>query len=352
MLQEITQSDGNLFYSQVWKNLIYGLCNTAASATEFKLLFEKLLSLKDSDIESIASEICLALKKCSEVQNLIDFDKNLFIKVFDKILPFASKVKVFSVEDDPFNTSETNYRTIWYDNAISHPIGYITQALINLLISKSCGKCNEESLSFTRDFKNLWERVAGEECNIYVKAILASKLYAMYVLIPEWTKTYIIPLFSWDNGNKQDAYQHWYAYLSYDLRRSKNLVYDIKKDLLISLENIESFTNDITRSNLIHLVISLWREGDDDFKCIPSKLIKTEDQVSAVVFFEHKIRSSKSKKTINKEYNALKELLQEFSKIKKPVDSKLSYWIIRILLITPYTLYQEEWDDFWSSKLV
>lgn len=350
MLQNITLSDSNFFYSQVWKNVIYGLCgDTVKSAIEFEALFKELLSLKDLDIESIASEICWAVKKCSEIQNLIEFDKILFIKVFVKILPFASKIKVFNAKDDPFNVSENNYTAIWYDDAINHPIGYITQALINLLISKSDRKYNKESLSFTKDFKNLWGHVANKECNIYVKAILTSKLYDMYILIPEWSKTYIIPLFSWENDNKQYTCQYWYSYLSYDLRISKNLIRDITKDLLISLENLQCFANPVTRSNLIHLVILLWRETNNDFECIPSKLIKKEDQVSAVVFFEHKIRLSRNKKIIGKEYTALKELLKEFTKIKKPVDSTLSYWIMRTLLTTPYNFYQIEWDDFWAS---
>ena len=348
MLQQIVQSNNKFFYSQVWKKLIYGFCcDTVKNAIEFEILFKELLSLKDLDIESIAGEISWALKKCSESQNLIDFDKNLFIKVFDKILPFATKVEM---KDILFNTIANNNKEIWYDDAINHPMGYITQALINLLISKSDKKYNEASLSFTTDFNNLWQYVAEKDCNIYVKVILTCNLYALYILIPEWTKSFIIPLLSWKDS-QQGTYQYWYPYLSYNLNLSQDLVQDIKYHLLNSLDknNLEYFTNPVTRSNLINLVILLWREDAIKLENISSRLIEKQDQVSAVIFFEHKIRLSRNKKIIEEEYTALKKLLTEFTKIKKPVDSTLSYWIMCTLLTTPYNLYQSEWDDFWTS---
>lgn len=352
MLQKIVLTDGTSFYSKVWKILIYGLCKTAKNAIEFKPLFEQLLSLKDSEVQSITNPICLALQKCSESQNLINFDKNLFIAVFVKILPFTSKFKLAQKkkENDTLYTREENHEKIWYDDAINHEIGYITQALINLLISKSSGRYCEESLSFSEYFNNLWIHVKNEEVNIYVKTIFTCHLYALYILIPQWTKQFIIPLLSWED-NKQDTYQYWYPYLSYNRTPSQDLVKDIKYYLLSSLDknNLEYFTNPDTRSNLINLAISLWREGDKDFKCIANKLIETEDRATAVRFFEYKIRSSKNKKIINEEYNMLRGLIKTFTTTKKPVNSELSYWIVRTLLVTPYNIYQEEWDSFWTN---
>lgn len=300
------------------------------------------------DIELITNEVCWMLKKCSESQDLLNFNRNIFIEVFNKILPFAIEVKIFDQKENNLRSGNKNRRC--YDHAINHPIGYITQALITFMISKSDRKYSDESLSFTEHFNNLLESVKNKDCNIYVKVILTCQLYAIYILIPEWTKSHIIPLLSWKN-NKQDTYQYWYPYLSYNLTVSKNLVQDIKADLLLSFDNLECFTNQQTRTNLIHLAILLWREEAITLENISSKLTETQDQADAVLFFECRIGSSKNKETIEEEYTAFKELLKEFTKTKEPVDSELSYWIIRILLTTPCNIYQKEWDHFWSSKI-
>ena len=225
---------------------------------ECHIIFGTVKEMSEDDRKYITSSVSLIL-----FEYVTSKDKNLkidlFFEVFNKILPLATNIKISNRQKD------------WYDAAINHEIGYITLALITLVIQES-DESKREFLSCVNHLDTLLKSVQNKDCNIYVKVILAHNLYKLYDLIPEWTKSHIIPLLSWKN-NKQDTYQYWCSYLSYNYTTvSKNLAQDVKADLLLSFDNLECFINQQTRRHLIYLAILLCREEAITLENISSKL--------------------------------------------------------------------------------
>lgn len=81
--------------------------------------------------------------------------------------------------------------------AINHPVGHVTQSLINLWFKRNP---NDNDLLPTniRPF-------FSELCDVQVdrfrhgRALLGSRLIALFRVDPPWTEQYLLPLFSWNN---------------------------------------------------------------------------------------------------------------------------------------------------------
>ena len=79
--------------------------------------------------------------------------------------------------------------------AINHPIGHITQALLNLWFSRE----PSDNDSLPRDIEPFFKQL----CDVGVKrfrhgrVLLASRLIALFRVDRSWTETHLLPLFDW-----------------------------------------------------------------------------------------------------------------------------------------------------------
>ena len=87
--------------------------------------------------------------------------------------------------------------------AINHPVGHVTQALINLWFKRNP---NDDDL-LPADIKPLFTKI----CNVQVeqfrhgRVLLCSQLIALFRVDRTWTEKYLLPLFSWDNSDEAKA---------------------------------------------------------------------------------------------------------------------------------------------------
>jgi hypothetical protein len=87
--------------------------------------------------------------------------------------------------------------------AINHPVGHVTQALINLWFKRNPNDDDQ----LPADIKPFFTKI----CNVQVgrfrhgRALLGSRLIALFRVDRTWTEQYLLPLFSWNNPAEAKA---------------------------------------------------------------------------------------------------------------------------------------------------
>ena len=94
--------------------------------------------------------------------------------------------------------------------AINHPIGHVTQALLNLWFKRE----PNDNDKLPADLQPFFTRL----CNTQMKAfrhgrvLLASRLIALFRVDRPWTETYLLPLFDW-TSDQAEAKAVWEGFL-------------------------------------------------------------------------------------------------------------------------------------------
>jgi hypothetical protein len=83
------------------------------------------------------------------------------------------------------------------DSAINHPIGHVSQALINLWFKS---KPNDNDL-IPADFKPMFTKLCDVEVDHFRhgRVVLGSRLIAFFRVDRQWTEHHLLPFFSWTN---------------------------------------------------------------------------------------------------------------------------------------------------------
>ena len=87
--------------------------------------------------------------------------------------------------------------------AINHPVGHVTQALINLWFKRNPNDNDQLPADIESFFTQL--------CNVQVvrfrhgRVLLGSRLITLFRVDRTWTEKYLLPLFSWDNPGEAKA---------------------------------------------------------------------------------------------------------------------------------------------------
>ncbi len=94
-------------------------------------------------------------------------------------------------------------------SAINHPIGHITQALINLWFKQN----PNDNDQLPNDLKPLFTMICDMQIDRYRhgRVLLGSQLIAFFRVDRNWTEQYLLPSFSWDNPS--EAKSVWEGFL-------------------------------------------------------------------------------------------------------------------------------------------
>lgn len=97
-----------------------------------------------------------------------------------------------------------------FTEAINHPIGHVTQALINLWFKQNP---NDNDL-LPAEIKSVFTELCDVEVDRFRhgRVLLGSQLIAFFRVDYPWTEQYLLPLFSWNNPAEARAL--WAGYLS------------------------------------------------------------------------------------------------------------------------------------------
>lgn len=94
--------------------------------------------------------------------------------------------------------------------AINHPVGHITQALLNLWVKRE----PNDNDSLPGDIEPLFTRICdlGEEQFRHGRVLLASRLITLFRVDRRWTETHLLPLFDW-TSSLVEAKAAWEGFL-------------------------------------------------------------------------------------------------------------------------------------------
>jgi hypothetical protein len=136
--------------------------------------------------------------------------------------------------------------------AINHPVGIITEALIDRFGKTELSVAEGipegpllDSIGLILDNNSL---IAG-------KIILASRLHYFYAVDPNWTEENLIPLFRWEDS--EDVAFMWQGYL-WSPRISIDLAVSIKEQMLNAVKNADQLAD--TSERLLELFTSICLE--------------------------------------------------------------------------------------------
>lgn len=136
------------------------------------------------------------------------------------------------------------------DHAINHPIGHITNALINVwfLREPSDDDCLPD------DLKPFFTRLCGMERNQYRygRIILSWHLISFFRVDREWTKQYLLPIMNWQQS-KSEARSAWTGFL-HSPRLYWPLLTAIKNDFLETAKHYDSLGDTFGRQYVMLLV--------------------------------------------------------------------------------------------------
>ena len=121
-----------------------------------------------------------------------------------------------------------------FDEAINHPLGIMTEALIEHL-----SKNKPESSNIPEPYLEFMNRIINAPENPFIlgRVILASRLSYFYSFYPDWTKKYLLPKFDWKNS-PEEAKLMWHGYL-HAPNISIDRASELKKSIIKSLKKIK-----------------------------------------------------------------------------------------------------------------
>ncbi|MGB0131066.1 anti-phage defense-associated sirtuin Dsr1 [Chlorobium sp.] len=174
--------------------------------------------MSDSFIENIASGLAWWLK---EVSKSIDRDGDRLMALCRRLL-----ILPFEVSNGVRGNGEPEQDPV--SAAINHPVGHVTQALINLWFKF---KPNDHEL-LPEPFRFIF----SELCDVGVqkfrhgRVLLALNLVSLFRVDREWTMKHLLPLFEWDRDS-EEACAVWRGFL-YSPRVHSPLMIVFKSEFL------------------------------------------------------------------------------------------------------------------------
>lgn len=114
---------------------------------------------------------------------------NLCGRVLD--LPYEAGTPDWSPLDQPVS------------RAINHPIGHVSEALINLWLKRNPNDGDHLPYDIKPKFTEICDLQVGQFR--HGRVLLSSRLIALFRVDRTWTEQYLLPLFSWDNPGEAKA---------------------------------------------------------------------------------------------------------------------------------------------------
>ena len=139
------------------------------------------------------------------------------------------------------------------DKAINHPIGILTEALIERFAQ--CKLKAKEGIPQPYYLNYINKIIAGRDNSLLLgQAILASRLSYFYIIDPIWTRTQLLPKFDWENS--QTAILMWQGYL-WEPKIPIDLAIELKELLIIALKKLEGNSYSTTQLHCLFAFICL-----------------------------------------------------------------------------------------------
>jgi hypothetical protein len=221
---------------------------------ELDLAVNTLLQLHDDGFESFywwdsafsnwASEEVVAASWMSLSKTILTFSEMFFTSCSHGLSRWVQAIaKKISHDDDKFLAmieriyscplSNQSIGNDYVTSAINSPIGVSTLALMDWWFNK---KPKDDEL-LPHDIKQLLEKICTQETEKFIngKVILASYSLSLFRIDPDWTKSFLLPLFDWPTP-RASTIACWQGFL-WNPRITLPYLDEIKKYLLLTVNH-------------------------------------------------------------------------------------------------------------------
>lgn len=157
-------------------------------------------NMPDATMKEIVHSVAWWMSAASKT---IDCHESILLKICRRVLAFELDVNTDIRQNGKLIDEHVT-------DAINHPVGLVTQALLNLWFKRE----PEDHDSLPKDIKPFFTQL----CNVNIdkfrhgRVLLASRLIALFRVDTTWTEKYLLPLFYWES-NTIEAKAVWEGFL-------------------------------------------------------------------------------------------------------------------------------------------
>lgn len=176
-----------------WREALQAWSEKRRVARSWRLFAPLVQAMPDGILREITQAVTWWLQVVSK---LIDQHEEIFLDLCRRILALPHQDGTET--DDPVTT------------AINHPVGHVTQALLNLWFKREPNDNDTLPTNLEPIFTQLCD--TGLEQFRHGRVLLASRLIALFRVDGPWTETHLLPLFDWAR-NPAEAKAAWEGFL-------------------------------------------------------------------------------------------------------------------------------------------
>ncbi len=207
-----------IYKADVWEFGIYGVSDTDNSHEKILKLLKLINKLPNKLIIKIVYPISHLLQKISNYfKEVFEIEfYNLWDKIFKRI-----NYHEIRINDEPLT------------EAINHPAGHITEALLVIIQNQSMEKNSLLPFQIRTRLEKL-VRAKSKQSRLG-RILISSRLSTIFYIDPNWATKYIIPLLDW--RNIEEASSNWQGFL-WSPRIRPSLWINIKYNFMKTFDHI------------------------------------------------------------------------------------------------------------------
>ena len=212
----------NVWPAERWRVALNVWSEETLIASSWKCAAPLVLSIPDSVIMQITHNITGWMKSASKG---IAQHEHIMLELCSRILGLdVASESGITTNGQPIDDPVLS--------AINHPIGHVTEALINVWFSRK----PKDSELLPQDIEPLFTALCDTETNRFRhgRVLLGSRLLTFYRVDKEWTKQHLLKLFSWEYA--VEAKSVWEGFL-WSPRLYLPLMISFKQEFLASAKN-------------------------------------------------------------------------------------------------------------------
>jgi hypothetical protein len=207
-----------LWPSERWREALQAWSDKEGVFRSWRLVAPLIQHMPQEVLGELSMSLAWWLEAASKV---LDRHEDVFLEMSSRILALSYENE--GGMDDPVG------------KAINHPVGHVTQALLNLWFNRE----PNDGEGLPDDLEPIFTQLCNTDIAKFRhgRVLLTSRLIAIYRIDPRWTEEYVLPLLDWEK-NTTEARAAWEGFL-WSPRIYRPLLVAIKPQLLDTVNHYD-----------------------------------------------------------------------------------------------------------------
>ena len=190
-----TLAENNEWPIARWRDALYIWSKDDLITKSWENVAPVIKNVPDTILKELSHNVACWLEKSSKIYKE---NQDILLELCRRILELSSTIK-----DDDFSAQSS------FNKAINHPVGLITEALINIQSSHH----PEDNEGILSEIKPMFTDICNtNKVNLQAgRVILSTQLVFLFRLDPSWTKAHLLLLLDW--ANPEEARVAWTGFL-------------------------------------------------------------------------------------------------------------------------------------------